>query len=104
MAKIIITYSLKAGVTDAEYQQWVRATDYPTMRGVSRVASYVNHHVSRRMMGEGPLPFTYMELFDVPDLDGFLGEDMGTSAVQSILGYFMAHVENPDFLIADAIV
>ena len=55
------------------------------------------------MMGEGPLPFTYMELFDVPDLDGFLAEDMGSSAVQGILGYFMAHVENPDFLIAEDI-
>jgi hypothetical protein len=103
MARLIITYSLKPGVTDAEYQTWVRDVDYPVMRGVTRVASYVNHHVTRRMMGEGPLPFTYMELFDVPDLDGFLAEDMGSSALQGILGYFMAHVENPDFLIAEDI-
>lgn len=103
MATVIITYSLKAGVSDADYQTWIRDTDYPTMRGVKRVASYVNHHVTRRMMGEGPLPFTYMELFEITDLDVFLAEDMGTSAVQGILGHFMAHVENPDFLVAEAI-
>lgn len=100
MARLIITYNLQAGVTDEEYQTWVRDVDYPAMRGLTRVASYVNHKVTKRLMGEGPLPFSYMELFDVPDLDGFLAEDMGGSVVQGVMGYFMTKVENPDFLIA----
>jgi hypothetical protein len=44
-----------------------------------------------------------MELFDIPDLDGFLANDMGGSVVQMIMGDFMSKVENPDFLIAEAI-
>ena len=104
MARLIITYHLKPGVTDAEYQTWVRDVDYPAMRGLTRVASYVNHKVTKRLMGDGPLPYSYMELFDVPDLDGFLAHDMGGSAVQSIMGYFMMKVDNPDFLIAEDII
>ncbi len=104
MAQLIITYQLKAGVTDDAYQAWVRDVDYPAMRGLTRVASYVNHRIEKRLMGDGALPFTYMELFDVPDLDGFLANDMGGSVVQKIMGEFMGMVENPDFLIANAIV
>ncbi len=104
MAHIIVTYHLKAGVTQEEYLTWVRSVDYPAMRGLTRVASYVNHHVDKRLMGDGPLPFSYLELFDVPDLDGFLANDMGGSVVQMIMGDFMSKVDNPDFLIASAIV
>jgi REDY-like protein HapK len=104
MAQLIITYHLKAGVTHEEYQTWVRDTDYPAMRGLTRVAAYTNYKVSKRLMGEGPLPFSYMELFDVPDLDGFLANDMAGGVVQGVMGYFMTKVENPDFLIADAVV
>ena len=38
------------------------------MRGLTRVASYTNYRVEKQAMGDAPLPFLYMELFDIPDI------------------------------------
>ena len=46
----------------------MRTVDYPTMRGLTRIASYTNYRVEKQAMGDAPLPFSYMELFDIPDI------------------------------------
>lgn len=104
MAKVILTYNLKPGVTQDDFEAWVRSTDYPTMRGLSRVAAFANHRVRGLLLGEGEPPMEYIEIFDIPDLDGFVGEDMPGSVVQGIMGEFMGKVDNPVFLIADEVV
>ena len=104
MSKIILTYKLKSGVPAEKYEAWTRGTDYPAMRGLKRVASFVNHRVSGLLIGEGAPYCDYVEVFDVPDLAGFLAEDMGGSVVQKIMGEFMGFVDNPQFLIAEEVV
>lgn len=104
MAQLILTYHLRPGVAHETYQAWVRNVDYPTMRGLKRVASYTNYRVEKQATGDAPLPFSYMELFDIPDMAGFLAEDMGSDVVQKVMGEFMGHVENPNFLLSDAVV
>ena len=104
MSKIILLYTLKPGVTREQYEGWVRGTDYPAMRGLARVRSYVNHRVVKRLTGDGEPSVAYVEVFDIPDLDGFLSEDMGGSVVQKVMGEFMQYVEDPEFLIAEDVV
>ena len=36
---LILVYSLKDGVTPADFENWVRTTDYPSMRGIKRRSS-----------------------------------------------------------------
>jgi hypothetical protein len=45
-----------------------------------------------------------VEFFDIADMDGFLGEDMGSSTVQAVMGEFMQFVDAPEFLIAEEVV
>ena len=90
MSKIIILYTLKEGVTRETYESWTRSTDYPVMRGLARVSSYVNHRVVKPLMGDAKPSVDYVEVFDIPDLAGFLGEDMGGAVVQKIMGEFYA--------------
>jgi hypothetical protein len=104
MANIIILYTLKAGVTQEQYESWTRTTDYPAMRGLTRVKSFVNYRTVKPLFGEGKPSVNYVEVFDIPDLDGFLQEDMGGSVVQKIMGEFMQFVDNPEFLLAEAVV
>ena len=104
MAQIIILYKLKTGVTREAYETWTRTVDYPSMRGLQRVASFVNHRVTGKLMGEGEPSVQYVELFDVPDLQGFVGEDMGGPVVQKVMGEFMGFVDQPEFLTAEAVV
>jgi hypothetical protein len=85
MANIILLYNLKAGADPEAYETWQRTVDYPVMRGLKRVASFVNHRGERLLLG------------------GFLAEDMGGPVVQ-IMGEFTAYVESPEFLVAQPVV
>jgi hypothetical protein len=104
MAKVILTYRLKPGVSQDAFEAWVRTTDYPTMRGLKRVTSFTNNRVRGLLIGEGDPGMDYIEIFDVPDLDGFTGEDMPGAAVQGIMGAFMEQVDDAKFIIADQVV
>ncbi len=104
MAQIIILYKLKPGVSREDYEAWTRTVDYPAMRGLKRVASFVNHRVTGMLMGQGEPSVQYVELFDVPDLHGFISEDMAGPVVQKVMGEFMGLVESPEFLTAEAVV
>ncbi len=104
MSKIIILYRLKPNVSPETFEAWTRGTDYPTMRGLSRVSSFVTHRAERLLMGDSKPSADYIEVFDVPDLDGFMAEDLGGSVVQRIMGEFMEHVDAPEFIIAEDVV
>jgi REDY-like protein HapK len=104
MSKIILTYKLKAGVNHEQFETWQREFDYPNMRGLKRVSSFVNHRVIRPLMGEQPPSIDYVEVFEISDLEGFTQEDMAGSIVQSVMGQFMGYVENPEFLIVEEVV
>lgn len=103
MAKVILTYRLKPGVTQQSFEDWVRATDYPTMRGLTRVASFANHRVRGLLIGEGDPGMDYVEIFDIPDLDGFTAEDMPGPVVQGIMGDFMGRVDDVKFIVLDEV-
>ncbi|MEI9851745.1 MAG: hypothetical protein WDN24_13870 [Sphingomonas sp.] len=104
MAKVILTYNLKPGETREAFEAWVRGTDYPAMRGLSRVAAFANHRVRGFLIGEGTPAMDYIEIFDIPDLDGFTSQDMPGAVVQAIMGDFMGKVDDPQFIVADEVV
>lgn len=104
MPQIIIQYKLKAGISRETYEHWTRTTDYPAMRGLQRVARFTNHRTVKNLMSDAVPSVDYIEFFDIPDLAGFLGEDMGGDVVQKVMGEFMQFVENPEFLIAEEVV
>lgn len=103
MANVMITYKLKAGVTREAFEDWVRAYDYPNIRGIRRIAAFTNHRVERLLIGEGEPTADYVEVFDIPDLDGFTAEDLGSDHLQAVMGEFMARVDNPQFLVVSPI-
>ena len=104
MAKVLLYYRLKPGVSHVDYEEWVRTTDYPAMRGIARVAHFANHRVRGLLMGEGEPGMDYVEIFDIPDLDGFTGEDMPGPVIQGIMGEFMGRVDDPVFIVLDEVV
>ena len=97
--QLIILYSLKDGVSRDDFEHWVRTVDYPAMRGLSRVSSFKTYRTEKLLMGEGAPSLGYVEVFDIPDLDGFLSEDMPGETVQGIMGQFMGFADAPEFII-----
>jgi hypothetical protein len=104
MSKIILTYKLKAGVSPQQFETWQKEFDYPSMRGLKRVNSFINHRVIRTLMGTQILPsMHYVEIFEISDMEGFIQEDMAGTVVQAVIGQFMEFVENPEFLIVEEV-
>ena len=104
MAHLILLYRLKPGVPPETFEQWTRTTDYPAMRGLARVASFTTYRVERNLLDADAAPSVqYVEVFDVPDLDGFTAEDMPGETVQRIMGEFFERAEAPEFLVATAV-
>lgn len=101
MSYLLLRYNLKDGVSAEEFEKWVKEVDQPTMRGVSRVASFDTWKVTGLLIGEGAPQQSYFEIFEITDLAGFGSEDMAGEVVQGIMGAFMGYVENPEFSIAE---
>ena len=72
---LILLYSLKEGVTPADFEAWVRTVDYPEMRGLERVSDFRTYRTEKLLMGDGAPSVQYIEAFAIPDLDGFIADD-----------------------------
>jgi hypothetical protein len=104
MPQIIIQYRLKPGVSREQFEHWARTVDYPAMRGLYRVSRFTNHRTVRNLFTVDAPSTQYIEFFEIPDLDGFLREDMSGPVVQRVMGEFMQLVDNPEFLVAEELV
>lgn len=102
--QLILLYSLKDGVDRTDFHNWIRTVDYPVMRGLARLDSFNTYETKKLLMGEGQPSVGYIEVFDVPDLDGFIAEDLPSETVQNVMGQFMGFAEAPQFIICEQIV
>jgi hypothetical protein len=103
MANLILIYSLKDGVSQSDFENWVRTVDQPAMRSLSRVTAFNTYRVTGNLMGEAAPSCTYVEVFEINDLAGFTSQDMAGATVQDVMGAFMGFAEAPEFLIAEAV-
>jgi hypothetical protein len=104
MPAVIIRYKLKPGVAPADFEHWVRTVDQPTLRGLARVAAFDTFRIERLLMDapDGAEPSAhYIELFHIPDLDGFMAEDMAGETMQAVMAQFSGFTEPPEFLVAE---
>jgi hypothetical protein len=104
MATLFIQYKLKADVAHADFENWVRTFDYPNMRGITRVKSFSTYRADKLLFGEGKPSVDYIEVFNIPDIEGFSSADMPGNVVQMVMGAFMGKVENPQFIVAHEVV
>ncbi|MCF8507319.1 MAG: REDY-like protein HapK [Hyphomonadaceae bacterium] len=96
-------YNLKAGVTPADFETWVKTSDQPAMRGLARVADFQTLRAEKLLMGDGKPSVQYIETFSIPDLDGFVAEDMPGATVQGVMGQFMGFADAPQFIVVSEV-
>ena len=102
MTNLILRYRLKPGVTAADFEQWVKTVDHPSMRGLSRIQRFDTYRITGMLMG-GDKPCDYIEVFEVSDMTGFTSEDLGGTVVQGVMGAFMGFADAPEFMIAEVV-
>lgn len=103
MTTLILKYRLQAGLTAADFEQWVKTVDHPSMRGLTRVKRFETYRVTGLLLGSGQPSADYIEVFDIDDFAGFTGEDMPGKTVQAVMGQFMGFADAPEFMIAEAV-
>jgi hypothetical protein len=95
--RILVLFNLRPGVDPAAYEAWAAASDAPTVRALPSVAGFRVHALTGLLMGEGKVPFQYVEVLDVADMDQ-LGRDISSPVMQAISEQFRTFADNPLFL------
>lgn len=99
--RIVVLFNLKSGVDPAEYEAWVRETDYPGTRGLASVEGFTTYR-TKGTLGGGAAPYQYVEVIDVVGMDAFMA-DVATDAVQQLAARFGAFADDPQFVITEAV-
>ncbi|MFM7396527.1 MAG: REDY-like protein HapK [Gammaproteobacteria bacterium] len=97
MAKIIVLFNLKAGVSVADYEAFARDIDLPI---VNKLPSVDRFEIlkSEGLLGGGASPYAYVEVLEVNSLDQ-LGKDISTETMQKVAATFQSMTENPLFIV-----
>ena len=99
--RIVVLFNLKADVDPAEYEAWVRNTDYPGTRGLGSVTGFTTYR-TKGTLGGGEAPYQYVEIIDIVGLEPFMA-DVATDAVQQLAAQFGAFADNPHFVMTEAL-
>lgn len=99
MAKIIVLFNLKPGVSVADYERFARETDLPIVNKLPSVRSF-EVLKSQGLLGGGAAPFQYIEIIDLNSLEQ-LGQDVSTETMQKVAATFQSMADAPQFIVTD---
>ena len=94
---IIVLLNLRPGVDPAEGKVWAASVDAPTVRALPSVSGFRVDALTGLLMGQGTLPFAYVEGIDLADPGGF-GTDVSSPQMQQIAAVFQRFADQPLFL------
>ena len=98
MAKIIVLFNLKPGVSVTDYESLARNTDLPIVNALPSVDRF-EILKSEGLLGGGTSPYSYVEVIDVNSLEQ-LGKDVSTNTMQKVAATFQSMADNPLFIVA----
>ena len=102
MANVIVLFNLKDGVGPSEYEDWAKASDLPTVRGLDSVADFSVHRASGLLGSDEAPPYQYIEIIDVSDMARF-GEEVASETVQKLASEFHGFADGPLFLLTESL-
>jgi hypothetical protein len=83
---------LKPGVTAEDYQAFVRRVDYPAVRRIASIRTYRSTHVVGTIPAGPPLPFDFIDVTEVDDLEAYLRDLESHPAVLEV------HSQSPEMV------
>ena len=101
MPKEIILYNLADNVTDEQYKDFVKKEKGPTIDSLPAVKKYQLIKIKGAETGE--VPFNYVGVVDLNDLDEFYQTDKKTQKFQDLLAKMMPMFKNIHILYGEEI-
>lgn len=84
MAAVFWMSRLKSGVAATDYETWVRDFDYDKARELPSIRSYGVYRMQDSFLDQESLPFDYLEVIEVTDLEAYRRELSEHAAAQAI--------------------
>jgi hypothetical protein len=75
---------LKPGVTAEDYQAFVRRVDYPAVKRIASIRSYRSTQVVGTIPPGSALPFDFIDVVEVDDLEAYLRDLDHHPAVEEV--------------------
>ena len=101
MATEIIMYNLADGVTDEQYKDFVVKEKGPMFDSLPSVKKYQLVRITRSMAGE--IPFQYLGIVDVDNLDDFNQKDKTTQKFQDVMAKLQPMLQDPQMLVGEQV-
>jgi hypothetical protein len=101
LAKEIILYNLKAGVTDEEYQDYVTSEKGPLLESLSSVKKFEMVKISGAAKGE--VPYKYVGILHLTNLNDFYQKDAKSPKFQDFLAKWQTKVSDFHILFGEEI-
>lgn len=93
MYKILWFTRLKPGVTPDGYRKFVQEVDYPAVARIPSIHTYTSVHVQGPALGEEDLPYDFIDIVEVDDVDAYRQDLDDHPAAQEVHGHSGDYVE-----------
>lgn len=93
MATVFFLSKLKPGVAAANYETWLREFDYVRAKELSSILSYRTHRIQGHLREEAAIPYDYLEVIEVTDLEQYRKEITEHPAAQAITAEWGNYLE-----------
>jgi hypothetical protein len=85
--RIVALFNLRPGVHAADYEQWARTVDLPTVNALPSIEAFEVLRVTGRLGSNAEPPYKYAEIIDVRDMEKF-GEDVASDKMRAVAAAF----------------
>jgi hypothetical protein len=103
MAHIFVLYRLKAGVSREDFESWLKGSNSTALRSIKRLKEFTVFRVEKRVMAEEQASVEYIDLFEIPDISGFINEDLPGDISRKDMEEFGGFADKPEYLLATAV-
>ena len=98
--RIIVLFNLKPGVSETEYEDWARNSDFPAVNALPSVSSFTVHKATGLFGSDGASPYSHIEIIDITGMDAFVA-DVSTPEFQAMAAPFQEYADNPQFILTE---
>jgi len=85
---------LQPGVSPEEYTAFVQQVDYPATRRIGSILNYESIRIHGPATGAAKLPYHFIDLAEVTDVEAYREDLANHPAVQEVHGQFERYVES----------
>jgi hypothetical protein len=103
MAHIFILYRLKAGVSREDFESWLKTANFEALRSIKRLDKFAVFRVEKRVMTQEEASVDYIDLYEIPDIAGFINEDLRGDVSLKDMEEFRGFADKPEYLLANPV-